>query len=291
MMALRAFNCQAAFEMICYFSFAAAMFYLAVSGKYLAYVTPRMQPYLYFTAAVMLIWGLSVLPGCLRLQYRQRISHCIIFILPILLLLLPYSEMNMAALPGNSGLLTGNSVSGALNSTNVEHAANTAAATLTRAEQAAASEAAAAITGAPDAYMSTNAYGKPLELHGYDGNKKTISVANEEFYSWGREFLRHLDRFEGFQVTMTGFVFKNSAALAADEFVPARLLMSCCVADLTPYGIICHYDQAGDLKNHAWVTVTGVLFKGKFQGHTEPQLQITAVTPAQPVDGYVYQIP
>jgi putative membrane protein len=75
---------------------------------------------------------------------------------------------------------------------------------------------------------------------------------------------------------------------APDEFVPARLGMACCVADLVPYGMLCKYDKADELQVDAWVTVEGVIEKGVYDGWIEPQIAVTGVTPADEAAGYIY---
>ena len=50
---IRAFNPQALLESLCCGFFAGLLAYLVRSEKYLSYVTPRMKPYLYFSAVVM----------------------------------------------------------------------------------------------------------------------------------------------------------------------------------------------------------------------------------------------
>ena len=54
-------NSQALAEISCYLAFAGAMLYLVRSGRYLSYVTPKLAPYLCFSAAVMVVWALSSL--------------------------------------------------------------------------------------------------------------------------------------------------------------------------------------------------------------------------------------
>lgn len=308
-------NSQALVESICCVSFAAVMWYLLASGKYLSYVTPRMQPYLYFAAAVMLLWAATSLTGVFRLQYRKRTAHCFICLLPILLLLLPHGEIGMSNLSGATGVLTANAT-GSLSGTGkggnrsggapgAQPQASQAGANAKAAESAAPSstpgeaektvpapkDKAASQAGTQDTYPSTNAYGEPMELHGYDAKNKRITVQNEEFYNWVGAVTENLDQFEGFQITITGAVYKDASIFAKNEFVPARLVMTCCVADLSPSGIVCHYDKAPTLKSDAWVTVTGKLYRGKYEGQDEPQIEVTSIKPAAPIKGYIYPFP
>ncbi len=91
---------------------------------------------------------------------------------------------------------------------------------------------------------------------------------------------------------MTGSVFKDPELLKDDEFIPGRLAMTCCVADLAVTGLICHYDQASELEQDSWVTVEGTFFIGQYEyagnQYDDPQLKVTKITPAEAVEGYVY---
>ena len=139
-----------------------------------------------------------------------------------------------------------------------------------------------------DIYMSADVYGEPLALHGYDEVNRTITVRNDEFYEWLIAIFENLSKFEGYQITMTGAVYQDPALFAKNEFVPARLVMACCVADLAPCGVICVYDKADDLALDSWVTVTGTLHKGQYQGQDEPQIHVLSIVPAEPVEGYIF---
>ncbi len=77
----------------------------------------------------------------------------------------------------------------------------------------------------------------------------------------GLELSSKPERFEGYTITMTGFVYHDSKFMSDNEFIPARLVMSCCVADVVPGGIICKYDKSDQLQNDAWITVTGKIYK------------------------------
>lgn len=281
-------NSQVFIELTCYVAFAAAMLYLIFSGNYLSYVTPRMKPYLYFTAAVMVVWALCSLSSLSCLQYRKRTAHCFILVIPVLLLFLPHGAMGMASLSGSTGLLTGSAAGGPAGTGGAETAPVLSA---PPGETPGAPTADAQEPSASDGYLSQNIYGEPLEIHGYDEKNKTITVSNDEFYNWLSAFFTNLDRFEGYQVTMTGAVYKNTPVLSEDEFVPARLVMSCCVADLEPAGIVCNYDKTADLQSGEWVTVTGTLYRGRYEGRDEPQIKVTSIEPAEPVEGYIYPYP
>ena len=92
-------NSQALAEISCYLAFAGAMLYLVRSGRYLSYVTPKLAPYLCFSAAVMVVWALSSLGRVFRIQYRKHIAHCFVLAIPLLLLLLPHDTVGSEISP------------------------------------------------------------------------------------------------------------------------------------------------------------------------------------------------
>ena len=285
----KSINSQAVIEAACFILFGAAMLYLLYSGRYLSYVTPRMKPYLYFTAIVTGIWAAASIKGMHGTVYRKRTGRYCVLLIPVILLLLPHEGMGVANLSGSTGLLTGSAIG------SISEADSTAPSDTAPPEEPepvqpepTAEDPPEQETAEDDVYMSTNVYNDPIPLHGYDGINRMIIVNNDEFYLWLGEFFMHLESFEGFQVTMTGAVYRDPVDFAWDEFVPARLVMSCCVADLAPCGLICKYDKTEELVDNTWVTVTGTLQRGQYQGQDEPQLQVISIVPAEPVKGYIF---
>ncbi|HBC93949.1 MAG TPA: TIGR03943 family protein, partial [Pelotomaculum sp.] len=129
-------------------------------------------------------------------------------------------------------------------------------------------------------------------LPGLDIKNQKITVANEDFGLWLSEIYINMEKYKGYQVIMTGFVFRNPEILKEDEFIPARPMMSCCAADLAPAGLVCKYDKASELKADSWVTVEGTLYIGEYEyggvKYDDPQVAVTKITPAEAVEGYVY---
>lgn len=296
-------NPQAFLEFICFSFFAALLFYLTVSGRYLSYVTPKMAPYLYFTSAVMLVWAVSKLFGIFRPQHRTRAAHCLVLILPILLLLLPHRSVIASGM--SSGYLGGGSftnVSGSTSSTGTQTNENVSQSNSSATgDNPAAAKASEGDTSGHFASADTSSdNGADAAEEPYDDSivkqyglalseDGSIKVSDELFYPWISEIFTNMNQYEGVPITIKGFVFKDSETMVSDEFVPARLLMWCCSADLSPCGIICEYDHASALEEDTWVTVTGVIHIGKYQGEDEPQITVTSISPTdQPKEEYVY---
>jgi uncharacterized repeat protein (TIGR03943 family) len=126
------------------------------------------------------------------------------------------------------------------------------------------------------------------DLSGLDKQARKITVSDGEFYQWIEELFVNPDKYAGYSIEMTGFVFKDPEILRPDEFVPARLVMSCCVADLLPFGMICKYEKIEELKADSWVTVEGMIHITEENGFPEPQALVTRVAPAAAIEGYIY---
>lgn len=372
-MQAKAFNPQVFLEFLCYSLFGGLMFYLVGSGKYLSYVTPRMKPYLYFTAVAMMIWALAGLRRLFRPQHIIRSAHCFVLVIPILSLLLPHSPLATSDL--SARYIRGNALTGVIGRNPSaspkkqippqSSQAGTSANTTTDYP----SEGITDITGGPDssagAGLSSTGTTPPGDnrsdsigttvpdkdsgsagsavpekqpdklqgeesgpaetaipdtkpgkvqesvpgpgnaeapgtkpalsgeefaaaLPGLDKKNKKITVGNEYFYQWICELYSNMEKYSGYRISMTGFVFKDHVTMADNEFVPARLTMTCCIADLTPFGLVCQYDGVSELKPESWVTVEGVLHIGKSMQNEEPQITVTKIKPAEEVEGYVY---
>lgn len=302
-MPAKAFNPQIFLEFLCYCVFGGLIFYLVSSEKYLTYVTPRLKPYLYFTSIVMGVWALTALGRLFRPQHKLRSAHCFVLVIPIVLLLLPHAPVSASNLSGNyigGSAFSNRSGQSALSILPKQTAGKDSAEKSTGSpgdlsitiENGSSPEdkVQAEIIQEPPAELPAGAYSS--DLPGLDTGNKKITVAHEDFSMWLTEMYTNMKKYQGYTVVMTGFVFKDPEFLKENEFVPARLMMSCCVGDLAPAGILCKYDQADQLQAESWVTVEGTLTLGQYEYDgvlsDEPQLKVTKITPAEAVEGYVY---
>ncbi|EGW36626.1 TIGR03943 family protein [Desulfosporosinus sp. OT] len=67
---------------------------------------------------------------------------------------------------------------------------------------------------------------------------------------------------------LTGFVYKDPK-LAKNQFVISRFVITCCIVDATPIGIIVESPDAPNLKADNWVEVEGILQKRIIGGADE----------------------
>lgn len=64
---------------------------------------------------------------------------------------------------------------------------------------------------------------------------------------------------------LSGFVYKDPG-LAQNQFVITRFVITCCIVDAQPIGIIVESPEASDLKADTWLELEGVLQKRSISG-------------------------
>lgn len=295
---------QALVEMICYLLFAFVLLFLVLSGQYLNYVTPRMKPYLLFAAAVLLVWARTAMENLYIVRHRRHCLHCFVLVFPLLMLISPRKSVSVSAVstPAQSiaTVQTLRSSSTAASPTPPPTAEPAITETAESAETLEPPEAEEQPTETPEpvisddtantdgTYETVDFLSNTTILHGYDAANRHITISDAEFYTWMDVIWASPADYDGWTMTVTGEVDKASREMDANEFIPARLIMTCCAADLTPCGFVCKWEQADTLVPDSWVTVTGTIYQRQYSDHSEPQLQVQSVVAADPVEGYIY---
>lgn len=264
MIKTKLFNLQVFLELLSCLSFSGIIFYLLKSNKYLNYVTPRMKPYFYFTIIIMLIWTLIGFIRLFQPQYRMKSAHCLVLLIPLLFLSAPHKSINTAGFCNKY-----------FNKNRVPLTENTETS-----------------PHAPEEENLLPQHEFSDVLPGLDEKLKTITVSNEDFGFWISEININPQKYVDYKIKMTGFVYMDPDTFQEDEFMTSRLLMTCCVADLSTVGLICKYDNASQLKSDSWVTVEGVLITTEYEYNNQtyytPEITVTNILPTEEVTGYVY---
>lgn len=114
--------------------------------------------------------------------------------------------------------------------------------------------------------------------------------ARRDILGWLRAFGPHPDpeAFAGQAVDVVGFVYHDEE-MAADQFMVARFLIVCCVADAIPVGLPVRYTEATHLELDTWVRVRGTFAAGEIWGERLPVIVAEKVTVvSQPAQPYLY---
>lgn len=92
----------------------------------------------------------------------------------------------------------------------------------------------------------------------------------------------------GKKVSLTGFVFR-SPGLTNQQFSLVRYVMTCCVADSLPYGIMCEFKNAKKYPDGTWLTIEGILQIGKYKDLDTPYINISSVNQISvPENPYIF---
>ncbi len=122
----------------------------------------------------------------------------------------------------------------------------------------------------------------------FDINAPIIELDNLGFGIWYIDMMEHLDRYVGKTIEITAMVYIPEN-FPQGYFVPGRMAMTCCADDMAFLGYACKYEDAGKLKQKAWVKVRAVVQKERFAGYKGegPILHAISVTsckrPKEPV--------
>lgn len=88
----------------------------------------------------------------------------------------------------------------------------------------------------------------------YDLKQDTIQLNDEQFAIWYMDSLDHPERYVGKTLEFIAQVMIPKK-FAKGYFVPGRMAMTCCAADMTFLGFACEYNAIGTLKEKQWIKV------------------------------------
>ena len=115
-----------------------------------------------------------------------------------------------------------------------------------------------------------------------------IKIDPKDYGIWYIDAMDKQDRYEGKVVEFTGMVLK-SPEFPKNYFVPGRMAMTCCEADITFLGFICKAREARNLETKQWVKVRAKIayeFWPDYDG-VGPVLYAESVEPAQEIKDIV----
>lgn len=293
----KGWNLQVLTECCCYLIFGYLLFRLTYSGEYLNYVTPRMKPYLYGMSALMLLWTVLEGRNLLTPQYKANLSRSFVFIIPILLLAVRpaapggssmiqnYDGSGISLAAGNgSGILSarGNKTTPSEkkdfmadsqealetdtpseNRTATKNTGSPEGITEGIADESVDETADESVDETADEAADETAASEDespwYDLNGLDEDTKTITIADEDYYTWMYELSSFYEKYEGYTVVMKGFIYKDPEIEKISDFALVRLSMWCCAADLSPIGFLVDCSGILDFKEDDWVVVKGTL--------------------------------
>lgn len=225
-------NLDALVWMLLLLFYALSFGYLYASGKIYHYIHPKMHKYVLFLSIVMLILFVVQIKNIFSIQTKMPKLGYILFILPLLFL---YTQPldNMGSALSEEKYVGMSSEFSASNKSKEE-------------------------TKKKEADLAPE--DKELPSQGQE-------TKESNFVEDGHIFLETLDEIYGQEEIDTeksyhlkGFVYRDEN-MAENQFVVARLMIVCCVADAQTIGLLCQYEGAAALSQGQWVEVDGTLFE------------------------------
>lgn len=122
----------------------------------------------------------------------------------------------------------------------------------------------------------------------YDVNAEVIEISPQAYGIWYIDTLDKPDRYRGKTVEFTAMVLK-SPEFPKNYFVPGRMAMTCCEADMTFLGFMCKARNARLLETKQWVKVKARVeyeYSPEYEGEG-PMLYADYVEPAEPIEEIV----
>ncbi len=235
------------------------------TGTVKQYVHPRMIPYMIFTSIVMVVMAFFMAGELFRKsRMHEGMKPLIFFFLPLITAIIFPAVPMEAGMNRNAGInLSSSSIGSDGRNQNAEKKAQT------------------------QKEISEDTNLEPQETPWIRDGR--IVLENPDYYQCLNDIYSNMDNYQGMTVEMVGFVFRDNELFLENQFVPARLLMVCCAADMAPIGLLCEYDQAAQLEESAWIKVTGTLSIKEYDGETVPIVQVTKVESAKvPEQEYIY---
>ena len=122
----------------------------------------------------------------------------------------------------------------------------------------------------------------------YDINADVIEIKPEDYGIWYIDCMDQPERYQGKTVEFTAMVLK-SPKFPKGQFVPGRMAMTCCEADMTFLGFMCKWKDAEKYRTKQWVKVrakVGIEYQKDYHGEG-PVLYGENVEPAAEIKDIV----
>ncbi len=115
----------------------------------------------------------------------------------------------------------------------------------------------------------------------YDLNAEVIRLEECDYGTWYADASENPERYKGKKISFLAQLFRPFG-MPKNMFVPGRLVMACCPADVKFYGFPCKADSAFRFENKSWhtVTVQFTLDSRKGRGEETPMLRLVSLEDA-----------
>jgi putative membrane protein len=292
-------NIDVALKLIILLGFSLFFFISIINGTIQLFVHPRVVPFLKFGIVIMFIMSLFLLKDIFKRQRKKvNLYQYLFFIIPLIMaFILPANGVNSGSVAFGSdtdAVASSNSiVQGEI--PNTDNYDNLSGADSLSGEDL-SSDSTDENSFADDTYTKENSQNNDTSfMERTEEEDNSLKLQDDIVVMDDRNFVKWIDaiyndpsKYEGKKINVMGFVFKDKQ-FKSNEFVPARMMMTCCAADMTTIGLLARYSKASELRENSWFKFTGTIENSEFNGKNIPVIIIeTAERTAKPKNEYVY---
>lgn len=253
-------------------------FKLIISNEILLYVHPRIVPFVVFAMIFMFIIGLVLVTESLyKKKKKVRFKNYVIFIIPLSIIFLMESVTAKTEIKSNDINVTTSSNIISNNRNNRTVTGDQEKSTINNESEY------EIYSGKTESGGEGTVNKKELDI-----KNNVINVNSKNFVFSLDEILGNSDKYEGKEIEITGFVYKDKN-LKESEFIIGRFMMVCCAADLQIAGIRCESNKKELYNNDTWIKLKGKIKKDVYDGETDPIIIVEQVEKdSNPDTSYVY---
>ena len=118
----------------------------------------------------------------------------------------------------------------------------------------------------------------------FDVSGENVVIEPENFGIWFFDARDYPDRYKGKTVEFSACVMKDKS-FGPGEFVPGRMAMTCCAADMTFIGFVAHYENIRKFKDGTFVHLKAkfdMAFRNEYEGEG-PYLKVVEIEPCEEI--------
>lgn len=118
----------------------------------------------------------------------------------------------------------------------------------------------------------------------FDVSGDNVVIEPENYGIWFFDARDYPERYQGKTVEFSACVMKDRS-FGPGEFVPGRMAMTCCAADMTFLGFVAHYENIRRFKDGSFVHLKaefGTMERKEYEGEG-PYLEVTEIAPCEEI--------
>lgn len=253
---MKKLNLDIIIKILILLGFSAFYLKIIINREILMYVHPRIVPFALFGMISMFIIALFLVSSCFYNNKRKfKLKNHVIFIIPLIMIVF-------------------------MQGTNVNPAIKTSNRNINSDSPASAFE---LYSGKTESDGQGAVDKKELDI-----KNNVIQVNSKNFVYSLDEILGNPDKYEGKEIDLTGFVYKDED-LKQNQFIIGRYMMICCAADMQIAGITCDSNNLGNYDNDTWIKVRGKIKKDFSEDQVDPLIEVEHIEiDLNPDTSYVY---